>query len=53
MAKLMIKLGIMLILTKFNLELCDKDMTDKELEFHPLQFVLTPTKPFDIKITPR
>lgn len=53
MGKLTTKLGLSLILSKFNLELNDKSMIDKELEFHPNQFVLTPLKKFDIKITPR
>jgi cytochrome P450 family 6 len=53
LGKLTTKLGLALIMRKFNLELSDKEMCDKELEFHPNQFVLTPLKPFNIKITKR
>lgn len=53
MGKITTKIGLALIISKFNLELSDKSMIDKELEFSPNQFVLTPMKPFNIKITPR
>jgi cytochrome P450 family 6 len=53
LGKLTTKLGLALIMWKFSMELNDKDMVDKELEFHPNQFVLTPLKPFNIKITQR
>ena len=53
MGKLTTKIGLSLILSKFNLELTDKEMIDKELDFHPNQFVLTPQKLFNIKISPR
>lgn len=53
LGKLMTKIGLALIMWKFNLELSDKDMIDKELEFHPNLLVLTPLKPFNIKITSR
>ena len=51
--KLTTKIGLTVVLSKYNLELDDEEMIDKELEFHPNQFVLTPKKPFNIKITPR
>lgn len=53
MGKLTTKIGLAFILAKFKLELSDKEMADKELEFNPKQFILTPQKPFNIKITPR
>lgn len=53
MGKLTTKIGLAIILSKFYLELNDKKMLDKELEFDPKQFVLTPLKTFDIKIFPR
>lgn len=53
LGKLTTKIGLAVILSKFHLELSDKEMTDKELEFHPGQFVLTPRKPFNLKITKR
>jgi cytochrome P450 family 6 len=51
--KLTTKLGLALIMRKFQLELNDKTMIDKELEFNTSQFVLSPTKPFEIKVTLR
>lgn len=53
MGKLTTKIGLAIILSKFNLELSDKTLIGHELDFHPNQFVLTPLKPFNIKITPR
>lgn len=53
MGKLTSKLGLMLVLSKFNVELADPDMADKELEFHPVQFILCPLKEFNLRITPR
>ena len=53
MGKLTTKIGLVTILSKFNLELNDKEMIEGELEFHPNQFVLTPKKLFNIKATPR
>lgn len=53
LGKLTTKIGIALILAKYNLELTDKEMNHKELEFHPNQAVLTPVKPFNLRITAR
>lgn len=53
MGKLTTKVGLFVILTKYNLELSDKAMVDRELEFNAKQFVLTAKKPFFIKIIPR
>lgn len=53
MAKLTTKMGLAVILSKFKLELCDKQMLDKEMEFHPNQFILTPLKNHLIKVTAR
>lgn len=53
MGKLTSKLGLALVLSKFNVELADKTMADTELEFHPVQFILCPLKEFNLKITPR
>jgi cytochrome P450 family 6 len=53
MGKLTTKIGLALILSKYSLELTDKEMQSKELEFHPSQLVLTPMKPFNLKITRR
>lgn len=53
MGKLTTKIGLAVILSKFNLELVDKELGDKELDFDKTQFLLTPEKLFNIKITPR
>ena len=53
MGKLTTKIGLAKILTKFKIELADKEMNDKELEISPHQFVMTPVKNFDIKIKAR
>jgi len=53
MGKLTTKLGLALMLAKFNFELNDKSFGSKELEFHPSALVLTPVTRFDFKITSR
>lgn len=51
MGKLQTKLGLAQVLSKFKVELVDKEMCDKDLQFDPSQFVLTPSKKFEFKIT--
>lgn len=53
LAKLTVKIGLIAVLTKFNIELDDLSMADKEVEFHPRQFLLTPLKPFNLKVSSR
>jgi len=53
MAKLVTKLAMATVLTKFNIELDDISLADKELEIDPDQFIYTPLKPFKLKLTPR
>ena len=53
MAKLTIKIGLTIILSKFNIQLTDRATIDNELKFHPNQFNLTPQKLFNFKITAR
>ena len=53
MGKLTVKLGLSMILSKFNVELTDKEMMNEVLEFHPNQAILNPLKPFNLKITTR
>jgi hypothetical protein len=53
LGKLTSKLGLALVLSKFSVEFCDKAMADTELEFDTVQFILTPTKTFNLKLTPR
>lgn len=53
LGKLTTKIGLAIIMSKFNLELNDKDMVDKDIEFHPNSFVLAPDRLFNIKLTTR
>lgn len=53
MGKLTTKIGLAIILSRYNLEHTDKEMMNSELEFHPNQVILTPKKLFNIKITRR
>lgn len=53
MGKLTTKMGLALVLSKFNFEFTDKSMYDRELEFLASQFILTPAKEFKFKISPR
>lgn len=51
--KLATQMGLALMLSKFNFELVDKSLVDKEIEFHPKQFVLTPAEEFMFKVSCR
>lgn len=53
MAKVTTKIGMATVLAKFNVELVDKSLANKELEIDPHQFIHTPLKPFNLKVTPR
>lgn len=53
LGKVTTKLGLAIVLSKFTLEFCDKEIADKELEYDKMQFILTPTKTFNLKLTPR
>lgn len=53
MAKVTTKIGMATVLAKFNVELVDKSLANKELEIDPHQFIHTPLKPFNLKLTPR
>lgn len=53
MAKVVTKMGMATVLTKFNIELDDLSLADKELEIDPVQFIHTPLRPFKLKLTPR
>ena len=53
MGKLSTKVGLVAMLSKYNLELVDKELIDKEIEFSPNQLVLTPKNLLKFKITPR
>ncbi|XP_037049484.1 cytochrome P450 6d3-like [Bradysia coprophila] len=53
MAKVMTKIGMATVLAKFNVELVDKNLENVELDIDPEQFIHTPLKPFNLKLTPR
>lgn len=53
LARLMMKLGIAIVLSKFSVELTDKTMAESELEFDVAQFILTQKKFFKLKLTPQ
>lgn len=53
LAKVTTKISMATVLAKFNVELVDKSLADKELEIDPAQFIHTPLKPFNLKLTPR
>lgn len=49
--KLATQMGLALMLSNFNFELVDKSLVDKEIKFHPKQFVLTPAEEFMFKVS--
>jgi len=51
--KLTAKLALFIVLRNFTVELEDKSLADKELEFQAGQFVLTPKNNFNLKVTLR
>ena len=53
MGKLTTKIGLSLVLAKFKVELAEENMQNIELEFHPSQPVLAPTKLFNLKVQSR
>lgn len=53
LGKVTTKLGIAIILSKFSIQLCDESLADEGLKFDTMQFILTPTTNFNIKLTPR
>lgn len=48
--KLATQMGLAMMLSKFNFELADKSLVDKEIKFHPKQFVLAPVEEFMFKV---
>lgn len=53
MGKLTSKIGLALILRKFELDLIDESLAHAELKFHPSQVILTPIDHFNLKVTAR
>lgn len=53
LGKVTTKLGLAIVLSKYIIEFCDKSMADSELKFDTVQFLLTPTKTFNLKVIPR
>lgn len=53
LGKLTTKIGLAMVLSKFNIELIDKELLKEDLKFNPKQGILTPIKTFDFKVTVR
>lgn len=53
LGKLTAKLGLMTVLANYTVELDDKSMMGKEIEFDKTQLLLIPAKSFKLKIVPR
>ena len=53
MGKLQAKLGLVLVLSKFNLELHDMSMADKELEFDVRAGILNARDELNFKVSTR
>jgi len=53
MGKILTKLGLAMILSKFSFELVDEILKYRELEFNPTQFILTPKETVLLKVTKR
>jgi cytochrome P450 family 6 len=53
LGKVLTKLGLAIVLSKYSIEFCDKTMADSELKFDTVQFILTPTKTFNLRVMPR
>ncbi|XP_037043226.1 probable cytochrome P450 6d5 [Bradysia coprophila] len=53
LAKVTTKIGMATVLAKFNVELVDKSLENVELDIDPHQFIHTPLKPFNLRLTPR
>lgn len=53
MGKLTTKMGLAVVLSKFSFAFSDKKMGDKEIEFQPSQFILTPINEVKFKIAAR
>lgn len=53
MGKLQVKIGLFSVLSKFSIELVDKSLITKEVEFDVTQFLLVPKNSIMMKVTPR
>lgn len=53
MGKLQTKIGLASVLLKFRYELADQSMMHKELEFDPVQFIMTPKTNVMLRATAR
>ncbi|KAG4072640.1 hypothetical protein HA402_004729 [Bradysia odoriphaga] len=53
MAKVVTKLAMAKVLTKFNVELDDANLANEELKIDPDQFIHTPLESVKLKLTPR
>lgn len=53
LGKVIIKICLMQIFSKFKLEFSNPSIADKELKLHPNQVFMTPIETFDIRLTVR
>ena len=53
MGKVTSKVGLAVVLLRFNFEFTDKSLANKEIKFHPNQFILTPLEVPNFRITLR
>jgi cytochrome P450 family 6 len=53
LGKINVKIGLALLLSRFNFELSDPSMYNEEIQFHPSKAVLFPSKEFTFKLKPR
>jgi hypothetical protein len=53
MGKLQSKIGLVVLLQKFNFEYSDKSLERKEIEYHPTQIVLAPKEKILVNVTKR
>lgn len=53
LAKFIMKVGVLSVLSKFSVEFDDKTMVDSELELEKVQFILSLQHPLKLKLSPR
>jgi hypothetical protein len=53
MGKIMTKIALFYLLSKFNFEVADKKLLTEEIKFKPKQFVIMPAEPVRLRISLR
>lgn len=51
MGKLQSKIGLVVLLQKFNFQYVNKSLEKQEIEYHPRQFFLTPKETIFVKVS--